>query len=48
MRILLALNGALYKQMQSPADQGWVSLVELDAGGAVVASHALPSLHPRR
>ena len=46
LRILLALNGALYKQMQNPADQAWVSLVELDAGGAVVASHALPTLHP--
>ena len=46
MRVLLALNGALYKQMQNPADQAWVSLVELDANGAVVASHALPSLHP--
>jgi hypothetical protein len=44
--MLLALNGALYKQMQAPADQGWVSIAELDSSGAVVVSHSLPSLHP--
>ena len=46
LRVLLALSGALYKEMQNPADQAWVSLVELDATGAAVASHPLPSLHP--
>ena len=46
IRIFLALNAALYKQMQASADQGWVSIVELDAAGATVATHSLPSLHP--
>jgi hypothetical protein len=46
IRMLIALNAALFKQMHSPADQGWVTIQELDAAGTVVASHPLMALNP--
>jgi hypothetical protein len=46
LRVLLALDNVLFKLMQNPANQAWVSLIELDAGGAVVATHPFLSLHP--
>ena len=46
IRILLTLGAVLFKQMHGTADQGWVTIQELNAAGTVVASHPLMALNP--
>ncbi len=47
IRMVVAMNGALFKEMQATANQSWVSIIELDVNGSAVATHPILSLAPK-
>jgi hypothetical protein len=47
VRLMMAVNGALYKEASTSADQSWLLINEIDANGNRIATHPLPSLHPK-
>ena len=46
IRVLMALDAVLFKQMHGAAAAGWVAIQELDASGTLVATHTLMSFNP--